>query len=243
MALPYEIVVGLRYLRAKRRNRTISLNTVVSVTGITFGVAALIGTVGIMTGFKEDIQAKILGTTAHIIVQDRTKDGMTDYDATGEQVETVPNVVSATPFILKQVMLTTPNGAQGVVLRGVDPVREGKVTALAQNLVSGNLEDLGKPIPVKLTSESTNHPVRCSYPKNPASFSARNWPCVSGRFTGDTINVVSPAGTDQCHGHGPENQDVCGRRAFFSPACTNTIRPLLISTLPKPRSFSTWATA
>jgi lipoprotein-releasing system permease protein len=46
-----------------------------------------------------------------------------------------------TPFILKQVMLTTPNSAQGVVLRGVDPLREGKVTALAQNLVSGNLED------------------------------------------------------------------------------------------------------
>ena len=57
MALPYEIFVGLRYLRAKRRNRTISLNTVVSIAGITLGVAALIGTVGIMTGFKEDIQA------------------------------------------------------------------------------------------------------------------------------------------------------------------------------------------
>ena len=67
MALPYEIFVGLRYLRAKRRNRTISLNTMVSIAGITLGVAALIGTVGIMTGFKEDIQAKILGTTAHII--------------------------------------------------------------------------------------------------------------------------------------------------------------------------------
>ena len=96
MALPYEIVVGLRYLRAKRRNRTISLNTFVSVTGITLGVAALIGTVGIMTGFKEDIQAKILGTTAHIIVQDRMKDGMTDYDATAKQVETAPDVVAAT---------------------------------------------------------------------------------------------------------------------------------------------------
>ena len=91
MALPYEIVVGLRYLRAKRRNRTISLNTFVSVTGITLGVAALIGTVGIMTGFKEDIQAKILGTTAHIIVQDRMKDGMSDYDETSKQVETVPD--------------------------------------------------------------------------------------------------------------------------------------------------------
>ena len=73
MTLPFEIFVGLRYLRAKRRNRTISLNTFVSIAGITLGVAALIGTVGIMTGFREDIQSKILGTTAHIIVQERMK--------------------------------------------------------------------------------------------------------------------------------------------------------------------------
>jgi lipoprotein-releasing system permease protein len=119
LPLPYEIIVGLRYLRAKRRNRTISLNTFVSVTGITLGVAALIGTVGIMTGFKEDIQAKILGTTAHIIVQDRMKDGMTDYDAVATQAETLPDIVAATPFILKQVMLTTPGSAQGVEPRGV----------------------------------------------------------------------------------------------------------------------------
>ena len=108
--MPYEIFVGLRYLRAKRRNRTISLNTFVSIAGITLGVAALIGTVGIMTGFKEDIQAKILGTTAHIIVQDRMKDGMADYDSTTKRIEEVPDVVAATPFVLKQVLLTTPNG-------------------------------------------------------------------------------------------------------------------------------------
>ena len=101
-ALRFELFVATRYLRAKRRNRTISLNTFVSVAGITLGVAALIGTVGIMTGFKEDIQAKILGTTAHIIVQDRMKDGMSDYDAIAKQVEAVPEVVAATPFILKQ---------------------------------------------------------------------------------------------------------------------------------------------
>ena len=107
MTLPYEIFVGLRYLRAKRRNRTISLNTFVSVAGITLGVAALIGTVGIMTGFKEDIQAKILGTTAHIIVQDRMKDGMSDYDGVAKQLESVPDVVAVTPFILDRLAEAT----------------------------------------------------------------------------------------------------------------------------------------
>ncbi|MBX3649716.1 MAG: ABC transporter permease, partial [Rhodocyclaceae bacterium] len=98
MALPYEVYIGLRYLRAKRRNRTISFNTIVSIVGITLGVAALIGTVGIMTGFKEDVQAKILGTTAHILVNDRMKESMTDYEEQVKKVSTVPEVVAATPF-------------------------------------------------------------------------------------------------------------------------------------------------
>ncbi|HZC82757.1 MAG TPA: ABC transporter permease, partial [Nitrospiraceae bacterium] len=149
MALPYEIFVGLRYLRAKRRNRTISLNTVVSIAGITLGVAALIGTVGIMTGFKEDIQAKILGTTAHIIVQDRMKDSMSEYDPVTKQVATVPGVVAATPFVLKQVLLSTQTAVQGIVIRGIDPQREGTVTELAKNLSTGQLDDLSRPVKVK----------------------------------------------------------------------------------------------
>jgi lipoprotein-releasing system permease protein len=193
VTLPYEIFVGLRYLRAKRRNRTISLNTFVSVAGITLGVAALIGTVGIMTGFKEDIQAKILGTTAHIIVQDRMKDAMSDYKATTKRVETVPDVVAATPFILKQVMLTTQSNAQGVVLRGVDPQREGNVTELPKNLASGQLADLSKPVTVHLPppDDPTGLPQAS---EKPAIILGKELALRLGTFVGDTITVVSPAG-------------------------------------------------
>lgn len=191
MTVPYEIFVGLRYLRAKRRNRTISLNTFVSITGITLGVAALIGTVGIMTGFKEDIQAKILGTTAHIIVQDRMKDGMLDYDKVAIQVQEVPNVVAATPFILKQVMLTTPSGVQGVVIRGIDPLREGKVTELAKNLSTGELSDLQKPIKIKQppADDPTGPPVET---EKPGIILGKELALRLGAFMGDTVNVVSP---------------------------------------------------
>ena len=113
MALPYEIFIGLRYLRAKRRNRTISFNTIVSIAGITLGVAALIGTVGIMTGFKEDIQAKILGTTAHILVNDRMKESMVDYEEQVKKVAAVPDVLAATPFIFRQVLLDLFIGRPG----------------------------------------------------------------------------------------------------------------------------------
>ena len=191
MTVPYEIFIGLRYLRAKRRNRTISLNTFVSIAGITLGVAALIGTVGIMTGFKEDIQAKILGTTAHIIVQDRMKDGMTDYDTVALQVENVPDVVASTPFIMKQVMLTTPSGVQGVVIRGIDPQREGKVTELAKNLSSGELSDLQKPVKVKQppADDPTGTPVET---EKPGIILGKELALRLGAYVGDTVNVVSP---------------------------------------------------
>jgi len=193
VALPYEIFVGLRYLRAKRRNRTISLNTMVSIAGITLGVAALIGTVGIMTGFKEDIQAKILGTTAHIIVQDRIKDSMSDYDPVTKQVATVPGVVAATPFVLKQVLLTTQTGVQGIVIRGIDPQREGMVTELAKNLSTGQLADLSRPVKVRQSpvDDPTSPAVET---EKPGIILGKELALRLGVFIGDTVNVVSPVG-------------------------------------------------
>jgi lipoprotein-releasing system permease protein len=169
------------------------LNTVVSIAGITLGVAALIGTVGIMTGFKEDIQAKILGTTAHIIVQDRIKESMSDYDPVTKQVATVPGVVAATPFVLKQVLLTTQTGVQGIVIRGIDPQREGTVTELAKNLSTGQLADLSRPVKVKQSpiDDPTSPAVET---EKPGIILGKELALRLGVFVGDTVNVVSPVG-------------------------------------------------
>ncbi len=193
MALPYEIFIGLRYLRAKRRNRTISFNTIVSIVGITLGVAALIGTVGIMTGFKEDVQAKILGTTAHILVNDRMKDSMVDYEEQVKRVAAVPEVLAATPFIFRQVLLTSPSGVQGIILRGIDPAREGTVTELAHNLVNGSLDDLSHPIKVVLPEKEreSNGPDTAM---RPGIILGKELSMRLGAFPGDTLNVVSPVG-------------------------------------------------
>lgn len=200
MAAPYEIYIGLRYLRAKRRQRTISLNTFVSVAGITLGVAALIGTLGIMTGFKEDLQAKILGTTSHIVVQDRTKDGMASYETLVEQVEAVPHVVAATPFVLRQVLLTSQSGVQGIVLRGIEPAQEVRVTDLGKNIKAGRLDGLTTSIQAsasdKAVADSTTNPD----PKAPATSEhpgivlGKELSLRLGAFVGDNVNVVSPVG-------------------------------------------------
>jgi lipoprotein-releasing system permease protein len=189
--LPYEIFVGLRYLRAKRRHRTISLNTIVSVAGITLGVAALIGTLGIMTGFKEDLQAKILGTTSHIVVHDRTKDNLSEYDALVSRVQTVPHVLAATPFVFRQVLLTSRSAVQGIVLRGIDPAREVRVTELGNNIKAGRLEDLATgAAPARAEGE----PAQPAESRFPGIMLGKELSLRLGAFVGDQVNIVSPVG-------------------------------------------------
>ena len=192
MTLPYEIFVGLRYLRAKRRTRTISLNTFISITGITLGVAALIGTLGIMTGFKEDMQAKILGTTSDVVVQPRGQQTMAGYAEVMRQVEEVPGVVAATPYIYQQVLLTSKTGVRGVVLRGIDPDKEPEVTEITKNVKSGIVQDLAVPDASAQTS-----------PK-PGIILGKELARRLGVVVGSRINVVSPVGPISALGMTPK---------------------------------------
>ena len=195
MTLPYEILIGLRYLRAKRRQRTISLNTFISIAGITLGVAALIGTLGIMTGFKEDLQAKILGTTAHIIVQERGTTDMKQYGDVLQQIEAVPDVVAASPFIFKQVLISSKSSVQGVVLRGIQSDREIQVTDLQANMKFGDLVGLQNPSLVPPESGRSLSGQTPTPSKNrPGIVLGKELSMRLGVFIGDSINVVSPVG-------------------------------------------------
>ena len=198
---PYEIFIGLRYLRAKRRHRTISLNTIVSVGGITLGVAALIGTLGIMTGFKEDLQAKILGTTSHIVIHDRTGESIADYGTLIKRLEEVPHVLAATPFVFRQVLLTSKSSVQGVVLRGIDPENEVRVTELGKNITSGRLEDLAHPervarlnAPGASEEPTVSQPSALAKPKPRGIVLGKELSLRLGAFVGDSLNLVSPVG-------------------------------------------------
>jgi len=140
--VPYELFIGLRYLKARRRHRAFSLNTIVSIMGVTLGVGALIATLGIMTGFTDEIRNKILGTNAHIVVTDHTGQPIEHYAPLLETVLKTPHVTAATPFLFTQVLLSHDRQSQGVVLRGVDPATAGRVTDLDKNLIGGSLADL-----------------------------------------------------------------------------------------------------
>ena len=140
----YEWFVGLRYLKAKRKQTFISVITFTSVAGVTLGVMALIVVLAVMSGFEKTLKEKILGTQAHLVLLKAGQEGMDHYEEVAKRVEEVKGVVSAAPFIFNQVMLSSESNVSGVVLKGIDPDRVGKVTELAHNLKAGSLQNLKK---------------------------------------------------------------------------------------------------
>jgi lipoprotein-releasing system permease protein len=138
----YEWFIGLRYLKAKRKQTFISIITVISIAGVAVGVMALIVVLAVMSGFEKTLKEKILGTQAHLVLLKASQEGMDHYEEVAKKAEEVKGVVSAAPFIFNQVMLSSESNVSGVVLKGIDPDRVGKVTELAHNLKTGRLQDL-----------------------------------------------------------------------------------------------------
>jgi lipoprotein-releasing system permease protein len=175
----YEWFIGLRYLKAKRKQTFISIITVISIAGVMVGVMALIVVLSVMTGFEKTLKEKILGTQAHLIVMKASQEGMDHYPEVIRKLIEVKGVVSAAPFVFSQVMLSSGSNVSGVVLKGIDPDQEGKVTELAHNLRAGRLQDLkeaqtGEAPGIVLGEELSKH------------LSAAR---------GDVIQVISPLGT------------------------------------------------
>ena len=138
---PYELFVGLRYTRAKRRNRFISVISLISVFGITIGVAALIVVLSVMNGFQKELRARILGVAAHVQIAAFTG-GLSDWREVAQQASRVPEVVAAAPFINQQGLLGYQQNVQGALIRGILPEDEDKVADIGRHMKVGALGDL-----------------------------------------------------------------------------------------------------
>jgi len=173
--LPYQFFVALRYLKSKKKHKGISLNTIISIGGVAVGVMALLVVLSVMSGFHEDLQRKILGVNAHIVVLSY-RGGISDYGSVLEKVREEKDVVSASPFILGQVMASSGKRAHGVYLRGIDPSLEIKTTEIAKYIKDGNLDGLK--------------------PKDgiPGIVIGKELASSLGVFRNDTINIISPVG-------------------------------------------------
>ena len=174
--MPFELFIGLRHLKAKRKSTFISLITLISVAGVALGVMALIIVLAVMTGFEEDLKEKILGTNAHIVVLSGTG-AMEEYPQLIKKMEGMEGVVAATPFIYNQVMLSTGKNVSGVVLRGIDVATDAKVTNLHKSMVEGNLKSLEDGVG-----------------KTPGLVIGKELAKNLGLYLGETVDVISPMG-------------------------------------------------
>ena len=138
--MSYEFFIGLRYLRAKRKQTFISANTFISVAGIFLGVAALIIVLAVMNGFEIELRDKILGINSHIVLMEYTG-GMGNHERVMEELKSVDGVVASTPFIYGQAMLKNSGRVTGVVLRGMSIETYGNVINLGE-MRDGNIDNL-----------------------------------------------------------------------------------------------------
>jgi lipoprotein-releasing system permease protein len=141
MFRPLELYIGLRYLRARRASRFVSFISLVSLLGVGVGVAALIVVLSVMNGFEQELRSRLLNLTAHAVV---TAPGgrLREWQPVLEQVEGLPGVSGAAPFVEVQAMLAHEGLLKGTVLRGIDPALEAAVSRVSRHLLIGSLEDL-----------------------------------------------------------------------------------------------------
>jgi lipoprotein-releasing system permease protein len=177
--MKYEWFIGLRYLKAKRKQTFISIITIISIVGVMVGVMTLIVVLAVMSGFENTLKEKILGTQAHLVLLKASQEGMDHYEEVAKKVQEVKGVVSAAPFIFNQVMLSSESNVSGVVIKGIDPDRVGKVTELAHNMKAGRLQGLKE----GGESDSTGIILGVELAKH------------LGVSLNDAIQVISPLGT------------------------------------------------
>lgn len=141
----FELFLGMKYLKAKRKQRFISVITVISILGVMMGVMALVVVLSVMNGFRADLMSKILGVNSHILVLSLTGP-FSDYQKAAEKVDKVEGVIASTPFIYTQVMINKSGQVSGAVLRGVDPESAGAVVTFKSMIKDGSITSLGKKI-------------------------------------------------------------------------------------------------
>jgi lipoprotein-releasing system permease protein len=174
MALPYELLIGLRYTRAKRRNHFISFISMISMGGIALGVAALIVVLSVMNGFQTELRSRILAVVSHVQISGANGE-MARWEEIAVQAAKQPGVTATAPFVQAQGMLSYGQSVRGALVRGILPDQEDKVADFRPHMKSGKLDSL--------TPDSFNIIL--------GSELAR----ALGVFVGDKVTLIAPQGS------------------------------------------------
>ena len=139
--MQYELLVGLRYTRAERRNHFISFISLTSMLGIALGVAALIVVLSVMNGFQKEVRARILGVVSHVQITG-ADNRLADWQVVAREAAALPQVAAAAPFVNAQGMLVFGASVRGAVVRGIVPQLEEKVADIGLHMITGKLDSL-----------------------------------------------------------------------------------------------------
>ena len=201
----YELFVGLRYLRAKRKEAFVSLITIISMIGVTIGVMTLNIVLSVMTGFEEDLRDRILGFNPHVLVLN-FNGGVRQPEKLVNDLKELPDVLAAAPFIYGQAMLSVDDRVTGAVIRGV-VADSRKVTDFERHLKEGSFEDLEK-----LHSTQSEGKTK----RLPGVIVGKDVARQLGLIVGQPVNVISPVSQATAVGMVPRMKRFVVRGLFDS---------------------------
>ena len=188
--MTYELAVGLRYLKSRRRQTFISLITLISVGGVAVGVMVLIVVLAVMSGFETSLKDKILGINSHIWILPQNPGHLAGHGDLTARVAAVPHVTFAAPFTTHEVMLVADGRVAGTIVRGIDPSHIDQMAELTRHMHGQELRTLLEPSPPPWGPDGTP----------PAAAASRG--IVLGKelarhllvFPGQQVMVTSPMG-------------------------------------------------
>lgn len=137
--MKFELKVAIRYLKTGHKSRFISLVTFISILGVAVGVMTLIVVLSVMSGFDNDLRDKIISVNPHIYIQ--SQEGIENPNEVIENIKGIEHIEAASPFIEGQALFRKDKQVLGVMVRGVDPENEPKVTKIKEYLIKGSLPE------------------------------------------------------------------------------------------------------
>ena len=196
----FELFIATRYLRAKRRQAVVGVITLISVIGVAAGVASLIIALAITNGMRRDLQERLVGSTAHVMLMRVAGDGIRDWRPLLERLRKLPHVTAAAPGLYEEVLISRGVKSGGALIEGIVPADQRTVSDLLRNVKKGSAEAL-EPV----VSEGAQPTLRDEAAKDgpPNSVGVQGVPPIVigkdlaeaiGAEVGDTVQVISPQG-------------------------------------------------
>jgi lipoprotein-releasing system permease protein len=183
----FELFIAARYLRAKRRQAVIGVITAISIIGVAAGVASLIIALAINNGFRQDLQQRLLGSTSHVSLMRIESDGIADWQSLMARLSREPHVIGASAAIYEQVLVSRGSRAKGVVLKGIIPEQESRVSDLLKTVQFGSAKALAP-------DTTAPNPGPDQTPSFPPVILGKDLAQDLGATVGSVVLVTSPQG-------------------------------------------------